>query len=130
MLQPFLEMLEKQTVSGSGGTPAGGPQQSAGLPRWCAGRPRWGRGGTRGARAGTWRQRRGEVEEDDVGFVVVGLDELLFGLLVGYSWLRKKSSGRYIEFSLNNAPPPPPTVLALLGRPVGLYRVKAHSWPN
>jgi hypothetical protein len=30
------------------------------------------------------------VEEDNQGFVVVGPVELLFGLLVGYSWLGKK----------------------------------------
>jgi hypothetical protein len=38
--------------------------------------------------------------EDEVGFVVVGPDGLLFGFLVGYSWLGKnKSAGSmYIVF--------------------------------
>jgi hypothetical protein len=32
--------------------------------------------------------------EDEVGSVVVGPIRLLFGLLMGYSWLGKKCSGR------------------------------------
>jgi hypothetical protein len=38
------------------------------------------------------------VKEDDVEFVVVGPYEMLFRLLVGYSWLGKKSFKRYIGF--------------------------------
>jgi hypothetical protein len=39
------------------------------------------------------------VEEDDLGFVVVGPVGLLFGLLVGYSWLGKKIFGKVYRIS-------------------------------
>jgi hypothetical protein len=58
----------------------------------------------RGARVGTGWRRHKKVEEDDLGFVVVGLVGLLFELLVGYSYLWKKSSGRYIGLAGKNHP--------------------------
>jgi hypothetical protein len=38
------------------------------------------------------------VWEEEARFAIIGLCGLLCGLQVGYSWLRKKSSGRYIGF--------------------------------
>jgi hypothetical protein len=93
----------KRTASGPGKLQSRRPWRSGAWSRrsgtrWRIGRPRQGRGSRGGPPGGGGAAcvqtpgggSAGEVEEDGLGFVVVGLVELLFGVLVGYSWLGKK----------------------------------------